>query len=156
MATEKKIPLAQRKKLAEAFYFSHYPQKEIAEMTQTPENTISNWVNQYGWKKLREAQTITVTKLVGNLLAQAHLIEMNAREAGRTLDSKETDQIVKIATAVEKLDKKVTVSMIIQVLKMFSSYLLNQDFELAKLLIPHQNVFIRNQISHEGEGIPAK
>ena len=143
------IPLAKRKKLAEAYYFSNYTQKQIADLLDTPENTISNWVNKGGWKKLREAQSVTVSKLVANLLAQAHQIETKAREEGRTLDSKETDQIVKIATAVEKLDKKVTVSMIIHVLKQFSSYLLNEDFELAKKLIAHQHAFINQQIGNE-------
>lgn len=144
------IPLSKRKKLAEAYYFSNYSQKEIAELLDTPENTISNWVNKEGWKDLRAAQSVTVSKLVANLLAQAHNIEMNARKEGRNLDAKETDQIVKIATAVEKLDKKVTVSLIIHVLKQFSSYMLNVNFDLAKALIPHQHTFINQQIGNEG------
>lgn len=144
------IPLPKRKKLAEAYYFSNYTQKEIADLLDTPENTISNWVSKGGWKKLREAQSVTVSKLVANLLTHAHDIESNARAAGRTLDSKEIDSIVKLASSVEKLDKKVTVSMIIHVLKMFSSHLLNQNFELAKALIPYQHAFINSQIGNEG------
>lgn len=87
---------------------------------------------------------MTRDKLVSNLLSQVNQLEEAAREENRPLNSKETDSILKIAMAVEKLDKKINLSLYIQVFKEFNDFLIREDFELAKRFIPYQSNFIRN------------
>lgn len=140
------IPLKKRKILAESYYFANYSQKEIADMLETPENTISRWVTGGEWKKIRDMRTITRDKLVSNLLSQINEIEALARQEKRNLNSKETDSILKLASTVEKLDKKINLSVVIQVYKDLNEYLMKHDFELAKAILPHQNNFIRNHV----------
>jgi transcriptional regulator with XRE-family HTH domain len=123
---------------------SGYSQKEIASMLETPENTISRWVNDNDWKRIRDMKSITRDKLVSNLLSQISEIEQNAKTEKRSLNSKEADSIHKLAGTIEKLDKKINLAVVIQVLKDFNEHLLRHDFELAKQLLPHQNTFIRN------------
>lgn len=138
------IPLKKRKLLAEAYYFNFVSQKEIADMLDTAENTISQWVAKGGWKDIRDMKTITRDRLVSNLISQINEIESRARLEKRNLDSKEADSILKLAATVEKLDKKINLSIVIQVIKDLNDFLLREDFELAKKLIAHQNNFIRN------------
>jgi len=138
------IPLKKRKILAESYFFNFYAQKEIAELLDTPENTISRWVQGGDWKKIRDHKTVTRDKLVSNLLSQVNQIEESARNEGRPMNSKETDSILKLAMAVEKLDKKINLSIYIQVFKEFNDFLIREDFELAKRFIPFQSNFIRN------------
>ncbi|WP_339680029.1 terminase gpP N-terminus-related DNA-binding protein [Cyclobacterium marinum] len=138
------IPLKKRKILAESYFFNFYSQKEIADLLDTPENTISRWVQAGDWKKIRDHKTVTRDKLVSNLLSQVNQLEEAAREENRPLNSKETDSILKIAMAVEKLDKKINLSLYIQVFKEFNDFLIREDFDLAKRFIPYQSNFIRN------------
>ena len=138
------IPLKKRRILAESYYFNFYTQKEIAELLDTPENTISRWVNQGDWKKIRDMKAVTRDKMVSELMGQINHMQTSAKEENRPLSTKECDAIMKLSSSIEKLDKKINLPVIIQVLKDFNEYLLRNDLDLAKKLLAHQNNFIRN------------
>lgn len=139
------IPLKKRKILAEEYFMSGKSQVEICELLDTPANTINRWVAEGDWKKLRDAKTITRDKLVSNMIAQIVAMEELAKSENRILNAKETDSINKLASAIEKLDKKVNISVIIQVFKEFNEYLLKADLDLAKRITKHQSDFIHQK-----------
>lgn len=139
------IPLKKRKVLAEEYFFAGKSQVEISDLLDTPANTINRWVQEGDWKKLRDAKTITRDKLVSNMIAQIVAMEDLAKSEKRILNAKETDSINKLASAIEKLDKKVNVSVYIQVFKEFNEYLLKADLDLAKQLTKHQTAFIHSK-----------
>jgi transposase len=139
------IPLKKRKVLAEEYFFAGKSQIEIAELLDTPANTINRWVAEGDWKKLRDAKTITRDKLVSNMISQIVAMEDLAKQENRILNAKETDSINKLASAIEKLDKKVNISVYIQVFKEFNEYLLKEDLELAKQVTRFQTAFIHSK-----------
>lgn len=139
------IPLKKRKILAEEYFFSGKSQLEISQLLDTPANTINRWVQEGDWKRLRDAKTITRDKLVSNMIAQIVAMEDLAKQENRILNAKETDSINKLASAIEKLDKKVNISVYIQVFKEFNEYLLKEDLELAKQITRFQTAFIHSK-----------
>jgi hypothetical protein len=139
------IPLKKRKTLAEEYFMAGKSQVEICDLLETPANTINRWVQEGEWKKIRDAKTITRDKLVSNMIGQIVAMEDLAKAEKRILNAKETDSINKLASAIEKLDKKVNVSVYIQVFKEFNEYLLKEDLELAKRITKHQTNFIHSK-----------
>lgn len=138
------IPLKKRRMLAESYYFNFYTQRDIAELLDTPETTISRWAIQGDWKRIRDMKAVTRDKMVSELMGQINEMQTNAKDEKRPLSTRECDAIMKLSSSIEKLDKKINLPVIIQVLKDFNEYLLSRDLDLAKQLVPHQNNFIRN------------
>jgi DNA-binding XRE family transcriptional regulator len=135
------------KQLAEALYLrGDMSQKDIAKYVGVTEKTIGEWKEDGNWEEIREAKTLTKDEVVSNLYRNAYDIQVAAAEANRTLTVKETDQIIKIATSIEKLDKSVSIHQMIQVFKDFNVWMVEVDLTLAKEFSLRQKEFLRTKI----------
>ena len=144
------LSLKDKKKLAEQlFVHNDMDGKEVAQQIGVTEKTISNWRTVGHWDNLRSAKTLTKDNLVRNLYEQAYLITERAKEANKTLTSAETDQLVKIATSIEKLDKKHSLQLVIQVFKNFNNYVKQVDLDFAKVLTDMQRKYLQTLIPND-------
>ena len=135
--------LDKTRKLARDLYINDgMSQKDIAEYLQTSTNNISRWKLEEDWDKYKNAQLSTKDAIVTMLLEQNRKILENAEDDDRTLDSKESDIILKNAKAIQALSKEVNIVSAIQVFKQFNQYLLTVDPKLAGAITDPQRKFI--------------
>ena len=93
----------QKKETAKALYLRGIPTERILELTGVVRQTLSRWVNSEGWKELRAAHSITRDELTRKLMAVAG--EAIDDPEKYTKNKKLADDLVKIMSAIEKLDK---------------------------------------------------
>lgn len=93
----------QKKETAKALYLRGIPTERILELTGVVRQTLSRWVNSEGWKELRAAHNITRDELTRKLMALAGEAIDNTEKYSQ--NKKVADDLVKIMSAIEKLDK---------------------------------------------------
>jgi transposase len=117
--------------------------KQISDMLDVSENTISKWNRAEGWKEQRQARTLSPDKLIRHYYEQSELVLNKAKKEDRPLTSNEMDGLNKLASAIQKLDKKVDPSITMAVFKNFGNYLMQIDPVLTKQLSEHQLNYIQ-------------
>lgn len=96
--------------LARVLYMSGMTAEEIADKVGVVRQTVSRWVNTLGWKEMRAASSITRPELINKVLVSINNLldkanEMGDDEAAAGLG----DKLIKLANAIEKLEKKTSV-----------------------------------------------
>ncbi len=161
MATKKKqtynMTKAQqekRRELARALYLTGKDQKEISEQLGISRVTISKWVTTYGWKETRAAKQITRPELVNKLLLTIDtLISQVSKSDDTNLIAGLGDKLAKMASVIEKLDKKANVVDAIEVFMAFSKWIEYRSTvdpevtpELIKAINKYQDMYITEQM----------
>ena len=114
-------------------------QKEIAEIVNVTEKTVTKWKVEGDWDLLKSASTITARNIIDNIYQKMHELSLS--------DKLEADKLIKLASTIEKLsNKKVTVSQIINVFKDFTTWAFGEDPELAKQINLLQKKYVNNKI----------
>ena len=138
---DRKGQLNTERELARFYYFNGETQKSIAEKIGVSAVTINRWVKDGGWESLRAAKTITRREIVSKMLNQ-----MNQRLEDGDWTS---DEMIKAASAIEKLDKSTNAVTVIEVMTAFNKWLLGRaqfDTELTpdvvKAINKYQDIYI--------------
>ena len=147
MSKQKTLEQTQRQELARMYFMQGMKQKEIADKVGVSRNTICAWIRDGKWDTVRAAKTVTRSELVRKML--------------QDLDEKLTsgkwtaDDIVKVAAAIEKLDKQTNIVTIIEVFTSFNQWLVSRmqvDSELTpevvKIINTYQDKFISEKLSN--------
>ena len=141
----------QRKDLALMYYMQGLQQKDIAEKVGVSRNTISAWVRDGGWDTRRAAKTVTRSELVRKMLQ-----DLNDKLEGGEWTA---DEIIKVASAIEKLDKQTNIVTIIEVFTAFNNWLVSRmqvdpelTPEVVKIINTYQDKFINEKLN--GVNIP--
>ena len=143
-----------QKEVAKALYMSGMPQKSIAERLAVSAQSVNRWVKEGGWDKLRAARQITRTELVNKTLASINQL------LDSVLESKDPDamtglgdKLTKLASAIEKLDKRATLVDVIEVFTDFERYLVDRQAwdravtdELLKLINKLHDAYIQDKL----------
>lgn len=142
---------AEKKRKAENMFLNtDLSQKEIAEMVQVTPKTMSDWVNANdgAWKVSKAARSITKEKVIAAWYQQLDkLNEMIALrpEGERYPTSSETDQMVKIAAAIDKLERSFNFAMYHQALNEFTDYLVRVDQQAAAQVSKYGVEFLKQK-----------
>ncbi len=141
MAKKKGLSNDDKKAIAFDLYISSdKSQKEIAQIVNVNEATVSRWKLDSDWELARQAQTITAQNIITNLYQKAYELSTE-----KIIDA---DKMIKIANSIEKLsNKKVTINNIIAVFKDFTTYAFGEDAELAKQINSMQRKFLDYKIN---------
>ena len=141
------IQQEQRKDLACMYYMQGMSQKDIAEKVGVSRNTISAWVREGGWDTRRAAKTVTRSELVKKMLQDLN----DKLEAGGWT----ADEIIKVASAIEKLDKQTNIVTIIEVFTSFNNWLVSRmqvdpelTPEVVKIINTYQDKFINEKLNN--------
>lgn len=142
----RKNQLDKERELARLYYFQGDSQKAIAQRIGVSAQTVNRWVASGEWDSLRAAKTLSRKELVAKMLQK-----INER-----LDSDDwtADEIIKSASAIEKLDKKTNVVTMMEGFATFGNWLaarMQIDPELTpeiiQVITKYQDIFISEQMS---------
>ncbi|MDR0872179.1 MAG: terminase [Prevotellaceae bacterium] len=114
-----------KKDRARLYYMRGDSQKNIAVIVGTTEATVSKWVKEGHWEIKRASEKITRPELVNQnlqLIATLQQQVINSENPGEEA-KKVTDQISKLAAAIERLDKKTNIVQIMDGFIAFSKWL---------------------------------
>lgn len=125
-------------------------QKEIAEQLDTTEATVSSWATKGDWRQKKAVDALSPDKLVREFYNQAYEITEKAKKEQRTVTSSEADALVKLASAIDKLDRKVSPSIATAIFMRYNNWLRVQDLELVKKNMPYQMRYLQELIKPEG------
>ena len=107
MSKPKSLEQTQRQELARMYFMQGMKQKEIADKVGVSRNTICAWIRDGKWDTVRAAKTITRSELVKKML--------NDLDEKLASGQWTADEIIKVASAIEKLDKQTNIVTITEV-----------------------------------------
>ena len=144
-----------RKEFAEALYMQNTAQNVIAEKVGVSANTISKWVKEGCWAEKRAAQVLTRKEVVNNVLRSInHRLEKLGEVEDLSKVSGIADQLAKLSSTVQKLDKDVSVIDFIECFMAFGRWLDYQaetdpdiTAEFRKKVNEYQNKYINELFS---------
>lgn len=142
----RKCQLDKERELARFYYFQGDSQKAIAERINVSAQSINRWVKEGKWEELRAAKNISRRELVLKMLNKINeRLDQNSWTA---------DELIKAASAIEKLDKQTNVVTMMEVFAAFGNWLaarMKIDPELTpdtvNVITKYQDIFINEQLS---------
>lgn len=154
MATKK--DLERSREHARLLFMQGTAQKVIAEKVGVSAQTLSKWVNDFGWAEQRAAANISRPALINKLLATC---DQMITEAMQATDPAEraglADKLAKFSSTIERLDKKTSVVDMIETAMAFSKWLqFRMSFdstitpELFKTITNYLDMFINEQVAN--------
>lgn len=150
-----KKELDNKKEFARILYMNGENQQDIADKTGVSRVTINKWIKDNGWKERRAAKAVTRPELINKLLLSIDTMIDKANN----MDNPEAmaglgDKLSKVASAIEKLDKKANVVDTIEVCIAFGKWVEHRigtdkevTPELAKIINKLQDIYINEQFN---------
>ena len=145
------ISRQQQKEFARTLYLrENLTQAEIAERVGVSRQTVIRWVGAEKWDELKASISMTAEEQIRNL--QRQVIEINNsilnRESGnRYANAKEADTIVKLTTAINKLQTEAGIHEIVGVGAAFIDFIRPIDLEKAQEFTRLFNAFIKAKMT---------
>lgn len=123
-------------------------QKEAAVRVGVTEKTMSRWVREGKLDEKRRSFAATRNSIIANLQEQLELLqgEIKKRENGMAT-TKETDMLVKLATAIKKLENETGAGETVEVAMKFIRFVAANDTSLAQLITRHFDAYIQTLLS---------
>ena len=141
MSKPKSLEQTQRQELARMYFMQGMKQKEIADKVGVSRNTICAWIRDGKWDTVRAAKTITRSELVKKML--------NDLDEKLASGQWTADEIIKVASTIEKLDKQTNIVTITEVFTAFNQWLVSRmqvdpglTPEIVKIINTYQNIII--------------
>jgi len=137
-----------KKELAYLLYMAGEQQKDIAIRIGVSPTTMTKWAEKGGWKQKRAASTITRGELINKTLMQiSQMLEGNSADLN-------ADKLSKLASLIERLDKKSSPVMIIEAFIEFGKWIRslaesNRDLDLPFIqkLTRYQDLFVTEKMN---------
>lgn len=147
--------IERKKAVALQLYLAGSEQKTIAEQLAVTQATVSKWAAAGHWREQRAARNVTRPQLVNKILTAIDDLLDKVLQAGEPeLMAGVPDKLVKLASTIEKLDKKANIVDTIEVFMAFSKWLEFQaqtDREITPELLAafnkYQNRYIIEKMS---------
>ncbi|WP_418968360.1 DUF1804 family protein [Alistipes putredinis] len=145
------ISRQQQKEFARTLYLrENLTQAEIAERVGVSRQTVIRWMGAEKWDELKASISMTAEEQIRNL--QRQVIEINNsilnRESGnRYANAKEADTIVKLTTAINKLQTEAGIHEIVGVGAAFIDFIRPIDLEKAQEFTRLFDAFIKAKMT---------
>lgn len=142
----------QKAEIAKAlFLMTDKTQKEICSVVGWSEKTFTEQKQKGNWHQLRDSRALSKQQIISLLHVQTLKIVELSKDEDRLLTSKEIDSIAKLASAIDKLEKKATLETFIQVFEEYNRWLLVVNPSLAQMNNSFQDLFISSKINNESK-----
>jgi hypothetical protein len=125
-------------------------QKIVAEKVGVSERTMSEWVNKFGWKKLRNRLLVGKEQILSDLYEE--LEEMNeairSKEKGkRYSDPKQADTKVKLTASIRNLETELSIADLVGAGSKFIKHLqVKKKYDLAITFAEEWNELIHAEL----------
>ena len=121
--------------------------REIAENLSVTEQTVSRWKKgregEPSWDERKNEAQLTPLRIKEILLKEAHKIAKGEESAIKA------DQLSKIMSAIDQLDKKINVRTVMDVFCEFDNWMTEQDPAIAIQFTKFHKLFLQYRISLE-------
>jgi hypothetical protein len=136
-----------KKSLAFILFMDGMMQKDICQRVQVTPKTLQRWITEDAWKEKLAAKNITRTELVNKVLGKIY----DMLSGTGTIDA---DALSKLASAIERLDKKDTPVLVMEVFLRFGSWLQHTsstdkdcDLEFIKKVTRYQDKYVTERMA---------
>lgn len=144
------ITKQQKKSWAQTLYLKeNLTQQEIADRVGVSRVTISKWVRDGKWEEHKAGLTITREQQIANLYRQVAEINrtIETRPDGERFSTPaEADTLVKLSSAIRKMETDAGIADVISVLTQFINFVRPADLEKAKDITRLADAFIRSRL----------
>jgi DNA-binding XRE family transcriptional regulator len=146
------MQMQQKKDKARQLYQSgHFTQKEIAEMVDVSEKTISKWANapDDNWEDMKTSLLTTKANELRRLYRFLKSINDKVDEdiaSGRKADNKDADIIIKYSAAIKNLETETSIAEKVEVIMELLNMITKEDPEFSKTLAKWCDIFITQSI----------
>ena len=144
MGASKKV----EKEYAKSLYLAGgYTQKEIAARVSVTENTILKWIKAEKWDSLKKSLLTTKKNQLTFLYDQLDYLntEISKRET-KVAVGKEADIIIKLTSAINRLETETSIGDIVEVAKNFIEFIKPQDLQLSKKITDLFDAYITSKM----------
>lgn len=144
----KELTNVQKKEWAQTLYTQHgFTQKEIAAKVGVAEKTMSKWVNEGTWDKLKKSLLTTKGHQLRMLYDQLDALNTDiASRKQRYADSKDADTIIKLTAGIRNLETETSVGQIIEVATKFIRHIQSDDLQAAQQVTVLFDTYIKEQL----------
>ncbi len=118
---------------------------EIAKITGVSSSLISRWSREDDWDSIRVAKSVTRNNIISQVYINIKDLQEKAKDEGRAINSKESDQIYKLACTIEKMDQKLSLHHFITCMEEFMDYMRDVNPVLNKQMADYYNDFIQGR-----------
>lgn len=142
--------MTQKQKIdvARTFYLmTEKSQKEICEVVKWTEKTFTEQKQKGKWNEMRDTKNLTRQQILSMLHTQLLKISDVAKDESRVLTAREVDSIAKLASSIDKLEKKATIETYIEVFEEFNGWLMTVNLDFAQKNNHYQDLFIQKKIA---------
>jgi transposase len=139
---------AKRELARELYLNTNKSQKEIAEIVDVTEKTISNWCRDNDWEATRKTILFNPEariKALNNELMQIEAHIAGKEDGERFADSKLSDVRIKIIRSIHLLNSEVTLAQKVAIIMKFMDALAAKDLPLAKQVNEHADNFLKTE-----------
>lgn len=121
--------------------------KEIAERVGVRPGTVSKWINDEEWDKLRKSLMVTRQKMIADLYDQLEWLndDIKSRDI-KVAEAKEANTIAVITSSIKRLETETSIAEVYEVATSFLDFVKPMDFDLYKKLIPVFDAFINAKL----------
>lgn len=135
-----------KRELARFFYCNaNLTQKEIATKVGVSEQSITRWIKEENWDKLKASITITKQEQISRVYQQIAAINKKITEEQQGIPTgADADVLAKLAAVVERLEKETSIADVVSVSIKFLEWLRQSDSEKAKELSSLFDAFIKD------------
>lgn len=99
------------------FTREHLEQKTVAKRVGVSENTISKWVNEFGWRKLRNRMLISKEGVMSDLYEELEELQTQIKkrpQGERYSNSKEADIKIKLTASIRNLETELAIADLVE------------------------------------------
>lgn len=122
--------------------------KEIAERVNVRPNTVSKWIKDGGWEKLRKSLMVTRQKMISDLYDQLEWLNNDIKTRDiKVAEPKEANTIAVITSSIKRLETETSIAEIFEVGTGLLEFMKPMDFDLYKKMIPVFDSFINSKLS---------
>jgi transposase len=150
MSSSKDFTIAQRKNYAKLLYVNQgHTAKEAGRVAGVSERSMSKWVNEEGWDKLRASMAVTKAAQIQMMYAQLNELNNSIQlkpEGERYADSKQADSMVKIAAAIKSFEVDMSIAESLDVLMRFLDYVRSRNLATAQTLTTEVDLYIKSLV----------
>ncbi len=137
-----------RREWAKALYLHlGKTETEIAATVGADESTLRNWIREGLWEEMKRTMLTSKKAQLERYYLLLEDLNSKLKSENGVPDTKIINAIIKLTTAICKLENEDTVCNTIVVAEQFTSWLLNMDLEFAKKVTVHFDLFIKQKLA---------